>query len=280
MTDDTKNDEVQATGESEEATESAHAQAAGNAATDVSQETGHGPKPSGPSLGQRSCIYLIMLVVGVAAGIISGWLFGLAADWFVIGDEFNQYSPPYSGEIAVRFEAASERAARLNLVLGFGFCGCVAGAAIGWSAGLINGTWRSGLCSLGLGVVLGGAFGALGGLLNRFASAQFTDHSQEAIFTAMKVHAAGWLLIALAIGLAVGLPTRRWKTVLSCVGVAIAAAIIAVVLFPVLSSVLIPEAHPEIRIPDRAGVRLLWTTLSCGLIALALGRQRMSVHAI
>ena len=77
----------------------------------------------------------------------------------------------------------------------------------------------------------------------------------------------GGLAASLTTGLAAGM-MNGVRSVVPAIG----AAVIAAVLYPMFSAILFPDAQVQQEVPNILGSRLLWTTLTAGIMAVAIGR--------
>ena len=91
---------------------------------------------------------------------------------------------------------------------------------------------------------------------------------------------AQWLLgapVGLGVGLGLGLATRRPGDIIKAALGGLAAATLAAVLYPVLVSLVLPEASTDALLPEERVNRLLWLGVLSGLVGVVIpiaGRPR------
>ena len=175
--------------------------------------------------------------------------------------------PPYPPELV----AAANRAAMGELAIGFGLAGALIAAVLGAGVGLLRRSARPALTGMLTGLVAGAFLGALGGVLNSLLHRQIEAVEMDDLFRAMLIHAPFWICLSIALGLAVGLAVRDISTA-HVIGATVGAAIIASLLYPLLSMVLFPAARPEAIIPADFGARILWIASGAAILAWAAAR--------
>lgn len=158
-----------------------------------------------------------------------------------------------------------------NTALSVAILGGVAGGVLGLAAGLRRKTAAAAAGGLIGGVVLGAAFGGLGGLTELFAAYRLWPLDIERTFKTMAAHSTAFLIAGVGIGLGAGLAARRVRHSL---GVVLAAALVAGLVYPGLAAFLFPVANTDLVVPDAFGPLLLWTVMPLALMGLALGRTR------
>ena len=87
---------------------------------------------------------------------------------------------------------------------------------------------------------------------------------------AMAAHAVGWSLLAIVIAVTVWLATRgSGVSVLRLASAAVAGAIVATLLYPVITAVAFPMNNSDLVIPSGHWNRLVW--IECNSLLIALG---------
>ncbi|MGC1272915.1 MAG: hypothetical protein WBC44_04355 [Planctomycetaceae bacterium] len=151
----------------------------------------------------------------------------------------------------------------------------VFGAFVGGLLGMIAGVSRKSLfaSSAGLfgGTVVGAGAGAVGGLVDLYALEWLWPMGFDHSYKAMVGHSAAFLIAGVGIGGAAGLAARQVPQTL---GVVLAAALIAGLIYPGVAAALFPMLNTDAAIPEGALAQLLWLILPAGLMGLAMGRTR------
>ena len=134
-------------------------------------------------------------------------------------------------------------------------------------------------------VVLGGVFGALGGLISNFSDIQIHENIPAGQLSAPEhwifvLHGITWLVVGTGVGLgaATGSAGNRCADIIRCSIVTASAGTLGGILYPLLAAFILPAVDVTIPIPDDTSARLLWMELPALLIGLALGRQAYPVE--
>jgi hypothetical protein len=162
---------------------------------------------------------------------------------------------------------ASNQVDRQHAMLYVGGLGLLVGLVLGLREGTLRRSWLPPL----LAAPLGGLGGALGG----FLGCLIYEHVHVGVGQAELTHTitAQLLLgvpLGLGVGLGLGLATRTVRgAAMSALGGA-AAGILAAVLYPVVVSILLPEASTDALLPHERSNQLFWLALLSGLIGLCI----------
>lgn len=154
----------------------------------------------------------------------------------------------------------------------------VFGAVVGGLLGLSSGVSRKSPLgsSVGLlgGVVAGAGAGALGGLVDLFTLERLWSMDFDHTYKAMIGHSSAFLIAGVGIGGMAGLAAQQ---VTRTLGVVLAAALIAGLIYPGLAAALFPVLNTDAAVPDGRLALLLWTVLPAGLMGLAIGRCKAAL---
>ncbi len=222
----------------------------------------------------RACRATLFLGVGILAGTVAcaaisryGTAFGLPSEVELIR---GQRMPTLEEERII--DAAERVQSYQNTVLSVAILGGVAGAALGLAVGLRSRTVTATAGGLIGGAILGAAFGAAGGFVELFAAYRLWEFDFARTFKTMMAHSAAFLISGVGIGLAAGLATRRVRHSL---GVVLAAAFIAGLVYPGLAAAVFPISNTDAVVPGELGPLLMWTVMPVALMGLALGRMKV-----
>jgi len=154
----------------------------------------------------------------------------------------------------------------------------VFGAIVGGLLGLASGGSRKSAfassAGLGGGLIAGAGAGALGGLVDLFALERLWAMDFDHTYKAMVGHSSAFLIAGVGIGGTAGLAARQ---VTRTLGVVLAAALIAGLIYPGLAAALFPVLNTDAAIPDGRLALLLWMVLPAGLMGLAIGRTKAAL---
>lgn len=157
-----------------------------------------------------------------------------------------------------------------NLVLSTGLVGAALGGMLSCAAGAIGVGLRRGAGGLAVGLVLGGLFGALGGLL----AVTVRDHLDGRVSETAQVllmHLSAWVCIGAGIGLSMvtaGQSIRKWMV---CLRVAIIGGVLAVVLQQLIFMVVFPLESSKPLVPQIGPAGIAWAMVGGAAIGLMLG---------
>lgn len=231
--------------------------------------------------------WLGFVVVGLLSGVAGGILINQSHEAFAV-----KQPKELAGKqgIFTPEEMALARAAQLvadykNTPLAMGLLGLAVGASFGLAGGLMQRSPRSAGAGLVVGALSGGVLGALGGAAAVFVREQLRGwntlsesgepNSLLVQLHTMAIHLPTWIFIGVAVGLACG-AARCGAPAVRTAGLAIFAVVLASVVYPTVASLVFQMDDPGSVVPGGSTNRLLWTTLSAGLIGLIAGRPDKS----
>jgi len=150
--------------------------------------------------------------------------------------------------------------------------GGLAGLALAVGEGFSRRCWKSAILGGIACAVLGAAFGALAGYVGHVAYLQLkASRAMSDLVRTMVVHGSMFAIIGGGVGLALGaLLVRRVGATIKCFIAGLLAAVLAVVIYTVLSAVFLPNAITDVVIPLKAAERVLWICLATGLLGLVV----------
>jgi hypothetical protein len=238
---------------------------------DLSTSTGNGERAL-----QISSFHALILSVGVACliwGILQIILpvFQLPEH---LRDLEGNISTEQSQEIMDVSLATSNRNAAFSLALWASTLGLfVTVAEVKYRRPRLRAIWGGLLAILvSGGFAVGGA--ALGGILSE-ASALPEDPLTRTIIVQATMLGLVGLGIGLGLGLAVTLPMFRPRLSATCIAAGILGGLLAGLIFPIASSVVLPNARTEVLLPDPGISRFLWLALASSGIVLTLTLTNM-----
>ncbi len=225
--------------------------------------------------------WLASFAAGALAGYIAffgirdfGSYFGLPEHLYPLLDK-QELTP----EEANLLSAAFMRREYQNTALQVAMLGAAAGALLGLVEGLARRSILATLIGGVGGLLLGGLAGAAGGAIDLYVLSWLWGMNFDITFKSMAAHSIAFLLPGLGIAIVVGLTRRR---LLPTVGVVLAAALIAGLIYPGLAASIWPVPNTDAAVPmGEMGPLLLWTMLPTMLMALAIARTgRVTVPAV
>ena len=173
-----------------------------------------------------------------------------------------------SDELAIVREARRKQAYQ-NTALTVAVFGAVVAGLLGMAAGASRKSILASSGGLFGGTVVGAGAGALGGVVDLYALEWLWPMAFDHSYKAMVGHSAAFLIAGIGIGAAAGLAARQVPQML---GVVLAAALIAGLIYPGVAAALFPEFNTDAAVPEGALALLLWMILPAGLMGLAIGR--------
>ncbi|MBA3312994.1 MAG: hypothetical protein M3552_11610 [Planctomycetota bacterium] len=206
-----------------------------------------------------------------AAGLVAG-----ACAWLAVSGRIDfEYLPPEimdllgrpTPEEEAKFRAAVRARDFRTAATSFAILGLASGGLIGLAAGARR---NRGSAAVGLaaGLALGGVFGAAGGATGQFLSDGLQTTGLDSILRTMAASAGGFVVAAIGVGAGAAVASRRSAPLPA----AVAAALIAGLVYPLLAAALFPAAPTDKPMPWDAGPLLVWAMLPAGLMGLAVGR--------
>lgn len=231
-------------------------------------EAAEGPPQasSTPRAKARLAGQLAMIFLGIVAGAVGAEVIHYTQD--LLPRPALEGLPPYPPKLL----AAADRAYIGSTAIGFALAGALVAAALGGGLWLLRGAARPAVRGAMIGLLAGAVLGALGGALNILMDRQIAGVEMDDLFRAMLVHFPFWMCLGIAVGVTVGLPRRDVSTA-KAIGAAFGAAVIASLLYPLLSMLLFPAARTEMVVPFEFGSRVLRMSLGAGLLAWAAARS-------
>lgn len=221
---------------------------------------------------------LMLPVSGLTGGVAAWALMGLFSGYFDVEDGSDQLGAQGGGAPApvaeeVLEELAQQRTASYrNTALAIGLFGFAVGGLLGAGTGAARRSVRTAvLCTAG-GLLLGGLFGAVGGYASIWVMEQLALTRLPTRFQNLGSQATAWLTVAVGIGLGLSLPGGRWRRVAASTGGSVVAATAACAAYVVLAAILFPLENSDLPVPEGNLNRLLWATMTAGLIGVALAR--------
>lgn len=150
--------------------------------------------------------------------------------------------------------------------------GGLAGLALAVGEGFFRRCWKTAILGGIACAVLGTAFGALAGYVGHVAYLQLkASRAMSDLVRTMAVHGSMFAIIGGGVGLALGaLLVRRIGAAITCFIAGLLAAVLAVVIYTVLSAAFMPNTITDVVIPLKATERVLWICLATGLLGLVL----------
>jgi hypothetical protein len=157
-----------------------------------------------------------------------------------------------------------------NTALQVAILGAAAGGLLGLVEGLARRSAVASIVGCVGGMLLGGAAGALGGIVDLYALSRLWTMDFDITFKSMAAHSSAYLIAGIGIAIVVGLTRRRLFPTL---GVVLAAALLAGLIYPGLAACLFPVENTDAAVPTvGVGPLMLWTMLPTVLIGLAIAR--------
>jgi len=225
---------------------------------------------------------------GLCAGpgwmLVAGLLAGLVA-WFVFENAFPFVNTPIdAGNVGGNTPSpgAAERVSNENYVLNQKNS-IAAGAVLAALAGLIFSAvealrrprrWSS-LALIAAGILLTTGFGALAG----FAAQEFHEgwrlnRTLEPMQHTMAMQGIFWVLLAVGVGLGLGLFAKRFRWVLGTVLQAVMSMVAFAAAYVMLAGFLFPIDDANRIVPASSGNRALWCLAAMTMLGLFLGLSR------
>lgn len=223
--------------------------------------------------------FTLSFAAGLAAGVLAfAALFTMARNGleFRVPDEIAviREKRQMSFEEAAMVVKAERKLAYQNTALTVAVFGAFAGGLLGMIAGVSRRSLFASSAGLFGGTVVGAGAGALGGLADLYALEWMWPMAFDHSYKAMVGHSAAFMIAGVGIGGAAGLAARQVPQTL---GVVLAAALIAGLVYPGVAAVLFPVLNTDAAIPEGMLAQLLWLILPAGLMGMAMGRTRPSL---
>lgn len=232
---------------------------------------------SAESFGRRMWRTGLSTSAGLVAGLIAfagilqaGWLVPLPSDVYELMVKAQDERLTHQENAYV--DAALMSQFYYNTMLHVAIFGAAAGGLLGLWAGVTQRSASASFVGLVGGAIAGAVAGAVGGAVDLFAIDRLWYHDFEVTFKTMLGHSAAFLIAGIAIGTVAGLVIHKLASTL---GVTLAAALIAGLIYPGLAAFLFPVLNTDVPVPYdpyNPVPLLVWTLLPTGLMGLALGR--------
>jgi hypothetical protein len=240
----------------------------------ASAAAGQPPGKANPELGRprgrSGATAVVLLLTSIIAGIAGWQLIERFEGSFGIPEELANLEAASASPEEFEAQGAALREAKWkDTQLQLTLVGAVMAGLIGLGMGLSRGSVAGALGGLAVGVALG----AGGGALAAAATWQTFYHTWgDQSMRAIQAHAAGWIPIAAAAGLAAAAAQSAPRQVATSVASACFAAIIAGALFCPLATLIFRLESPENPIPYGTWSRFTFALLPAVLMGLAITR--------
>ena len=253
---------------------SAAAQAAPSDSTNSLPSNGVGTAPQGLCAGPGW-----MVVAGLLAGLVAWIVFDNAFPFFEPPTSVGPPPAPVAGPPSL---AEGEQQTAEIIALGMKNS-IAAGAVLGALAGLIFAVVEAlrrprlgaSLALIVIGVLLAAGFGALAGFAaQEFHEAWRLDRRLEPMQRTMAMQGIFWVLVAVGVGLALGLFAGRFRWVLGTVLQAVMSMVVFALGYVMLAGFLFPLDNADEIVPASSGNRALWCLAAMAILGLFLGLAR------
>lgn len=210
------------------------------------------------------------LVVTAAAGLVAG-----ACAWLAVSRLIDfEYLPPeimgLLGRPTPQQQATFDAAVRIrdyrNAAIAYATLGAAAGGLIGGAACLRRS--KTAVVGMIAGLAFGAICGAHGGAAGQFLVERLRTTPLDSILRTTAATATAFVMTGFGVGAAVAVTSRRAAPLVG----AIAAALIAGLVYPVLVAALFPAVPTDKVVPWQAWPQLLWAMLPSALFGIAVGR--------
>lgn len=254
-------------------------------ATDQPVAANDVPLANSPASAAEEKTGWLRWLASFAAGALAGYIAFFGIRDFGYSFDLPEHLYPLldkqrlTAEEADMLFAATVRREYQNTALQVAMLGAAAGCLLGLVEGLARRSIMATLIGCVGGMILGGLAGAAGGITDLYVLSWLWGMDFDITFKSMAAHSSAFLLPALGIAIVVGLTRRR---LLPTVGVVLAAALLAGLIYPGLAAYLWPVENTNAAVPIvGTGPLLLWTMLPAMLISLAVARTgRVTLPAV
>jgi len=207
------------------------------------------------------------LLFGFAASVVTWGVVQVSHPVFWVGKEFDV---PRIGMPPEKFAAhrrEQDRIDQWHAALYLGNLGLLLGVAIGARAAVARRSWVP--------PIVAGPFGAIGGAVGGALGCMVLQQVRTAIGEVDLLHTveaqlACGMPLGLGVGLGLGLATKTASNAMSGALAGLAGGALAAVVYPVVVSLLMPEAGTDALLPEGAATRLLWIAMLAGTIGLVI----------
>lgn len=210
---------------------------------------------------------VLLTVIGLVAG---------ACAWFAISQRIDfEYLPPEiigvmgrpTPEEQVRIYAAVRARDLRTAATSFAILGTALGSLIGLAVGLGR-SKAAAVAGLASGLVAGAICGAAGGAAGQLLLGQLGRVKADPILRTTAAVEIAFAITGIGVGVAAGIASRRAAPLL----VAVAAAFIGGLIYPLLAAALFPTLPTDKVVPWQDEPLLVWAMVPAGIIGLAVGR--------
>lgn len=215
----------------------------------------------------------IMLVL---AGLLSG-----AITWKFVEEYYmyrhaprnvvEDYANNRNAETKLRLDRELYWSGVRNAGLTVGGFGMLLAASFVLSEGIGRQAWGRLAPALVLGGALGLLLGFAGGAAAEVLYRAMKNRHNDPMYKTVLVHITAWVPVALASGLATGIPSRSWAVALRTTAGAMGGGLLAAVAYSPISGLVYPALCSELLVPFGAGNRLMWILLTGSMIGLCGG---------
>lgn len=234
-----------------------------------------------PDAGENlACGPVLLCALGLLAGPMA-WLLTMPVEGFFKLPE--GALPPPDKAMEILLDPEKSRVLReqvdqvhyRNTVLMFAVLGAVMAGVLGLGEGIGRKSIRAMVTGITAGIVLGAGLGTVAGIAVQFMQRQLLPFSGlDLMYLTLALHATAWIIIGIAVGLAVALPSSRGRVIGRSVAAAITAGPFAAFLFLLLGLCLVflfNNPSPDHVIPSGQLNRLCWTTVAAVMMGLFVG---------
>ena len=242
------------------------------------------PIPPDSSVPPATETHSTGLAIGAVGGILAAAVGGLLA-WGLIMATFplrdlpehlRGVTPASPQELQEERHRAVVTDIRFHAMVAFAALGGLAALTFTLAEGLAARRAGLGAAFAVLGLVIGAAAGWLGGMLG-WSVREAVAELLPAMGVTVVSQVVGLGFIGLGIGLSAGLVHRRGAVMVNSIFGGLLGGALAGLLYPILTSFLLPRVNTEVLVPIEASGRLAWMLIACILIALTasgLGTKR------
>ncbi len=227
-----------------------------------------------------------MLAAGLLAGIVAWIVFDKSYPFLRLSQASGEAAPlaagpPSPAEIARL--GAEQRVLNQKNSMGAGLVlGALAGLIFSVAEALRRPRRWSSLALIGIAVLLAAGLGVLAGYAaQEFLVAWRLDRRLQPMYRTMAMQGIFWGLVAVGVGLGIGLFAKRFQLVLGTAAQAMMSVVLFVLVYVVLAGILFPIDDAERIVPASSGNRALWCIAALTVLGLFLGlaRQRQKLQS-
>lgn len=224
---------------------------------------------------QRRTGRWLLIVASLAGAALGWWALEYRLTPFPEPEEMatlaakRRATVPLSDEENDRLAQLGEQLDRKNAAAAWAVFGVPIVALAGVAAGVATRSWGASIVGVFVGAIFGATVGGAAGWVSALVYQTLKLRLVlDASFATIGAHALGWSLIAIALATTHWLVGRKsgfsW---LRLTGTAVAGAILAALLYPVVTAFAFPMSNSDLVIPSGNWNRLAWLELNTLLIA-------------